>query len=46
MMNQYTDEEILKRTLEMLKERGDYPGSDGPTDLELTTGHALLIEEG
>lgn len=45
-MNHYTDEQILERTLQYLLEQGKTPGSDGPSDLELTTGHALLIEEG
>lgn len=45
-MNYYTDEQILERTLQYLLEQGKTPGSDGPSDLELTTGHALLVEEG
>lgn len=46
IMNHYTEDQILKRTLQFLKEQGKTPGSDGPTELDLITGHALLIEEG
>lgn len=45
-MNHYTDDQILERTLRFLSERGEWPGSDGPSELDLTTGHALLVEEG